>query len=109
MLTPSFVRARLTSAVGPDASASKPGIQGCAQIPEKSGLAALPGAPCPNAGAAVTATNAAAVATVLSPIVVSQVRLGNVTLVLRSLIPCSVEAQSRSGGAGEDDNPTGCP
>src|SRR5258705_7751198 len=72
MLRPSFVRARLTGAVGPDESASKPGSQGCAQRPEKSGLVALPGAASPDAGAAATAANAAAFNTFLSFIVAPQ-------------------------------------
>src|SRR5215468_1257772 len=59
MLRPSGVRARLTRAVGPDESASKPGSQGWAQMPERSGTASL-GAARPDAGAAATTANAAA-------------------------------------------------
>ena len=73
MLRPFGVRARLTSAVGPDESASKPGSQGCAHMPEKSGLVALLlGAASPDAGAAATAANAAAFNTFLSFIVAPQ-------------------------------------
>src|SRR5258707_15670635 len=72
MLRPSGVRARLTSAVGPDASASKPGSQGCAQMPEKSGLAAPPGVACPDTGTAAMVANAAAFNAFLSFIATSQ-------------------------------------
>src|SRR5262249_27927679 len=66
MLRPSGVRERLTSAVGPDGSASKPGSQGCAQMPEKSGGASARGADCPNVGAVATTESATAFKKVLS-------------------------------------------
>jgi hypothetical protein len=35
-----LLRDLFTSEVGPDAKGSKPGIEGCAQVPEKSGMGA---------------------------------------------------------------------
>src|SRR5215470_4404324 len=52
----------LTTEVGPAASGSKPGKEGCDQMPEKSGMAAGPAAGravCPNAGVAAAAANIA--------------------------------------------------
>src|SRR5438132_9749130 len=61
MRRPLGVRARLMSAVAPVGRASKPGSQGCAQMPEKSGTDPPSGGACPDAGAAATAANAAAI------------------------------------------------
>src|ERR1043165_602353 len=97
MLVPSFVRARLTSAVGPDASASKPGSQGCAQMPERSGLAAPAGAACAGAGANPnpTATNAAAFTAVLSIIVASPMHLAFLIYLEQPFFVSSKPSKSR--------------
>src|SRR5882672_8626982 len=50
-------RDRLISDVGPDAKGSKPGIEACAHMPEKSGMDGPRTGACPKAGAAAAATN----------------------------------------------------
>src|SRR5215468_6953961 len=60
MPAPCGRRALLTTEVGPDASGSKPGKEGCDHMPEKSGMAAGPTAGpavCPKAGVAAASAN----------------------------------------------------
>src|SRR5262245_22623236 len=59
LLTPSGRRDRLISDVGPDAKGSKPGSEGWAQRPEKSGTDAAGAGVCEKPGVAAAAANIA--------------------------------------------------